>query len=150
MPTARSVRLSMTAKGCMLPSLRSWVRLAISAAIFAGSGIIVYQSRCSSPLAMALARSGAWSCRSGTMPTWVPCASNSSGQIVIAAPCLRFLPPPLSSWLPAGELTAIIKNSPASSHPPGVARSPRPQKTLPKQMLAGFGGGSFCPVFQLG
>ena len=58
MPTARSVRLSMTAKGCMLPSLRSWVRLSISAAIFAGSGIIVYQSRCNSPSGDGLGKIG--------------------------------------------------------------------------------------------
>ena len=147
MPTARSVRLSMTAKGCMLPSLRSRARLSISSAIFVGSGIIAYLSWCSFPLAMTSARSGAWHCRSGMIPTWTPCASKSSDQIVIVAPCLRFSPPPLSICLPTRELTAIIKNSPASSHPSGVTRSPRPQKTLPKYLLAGFIG-LFCITFQ--
>ena len=66
MPTALRERLSMTAKGSIEPFACKASRRSISAPIFSGSGMVVYQSCQSSPSFTASIRSSPWLCASGS------------------------------------------------------------------------------------
>ena len=56
----------MTAKGSIEPLACRASRRSISAPIFSGSGMVVYQSRHSSPSFTASIRSSRWLCASGS------------------------------------------------------------------------------------